>query len=205
LKFIDRVLKDPKTSREVLQSLRLELLDQMKAMEERLAKIDTLLGEDEPALDENCWDSPSFQMITGILGADQIEKYSLSCPEIFDQHRKLNTILDDFNWGEDHQEGFRVLTEYFKTHPEQYQTALELGARWQEISQLSEDDPQIEAAARESAILVSKMTPVKELICNHQGMQKPLGGLYQQMVSDVLTPAQLKYQQLFEKFLSAQD
>lgn len=81
-------LKNPRTSREVLQSLRNELLNEKKNLEERLAKVDTLLNEDALLLDENV-DSPSFQMITQILGTDQIDKYASTCPEIYDQHRKI--------------------------------------------------------------------------------------------------------------------
>ncbi len=196
-------LQNPRTSQEVLLSLRRELLSDMKALE--VAKIDILLGEDALLLDEDSFDSPSFQMITEILGEDQIEKYARICPDIYDQHRKLYGILDDFQWGEDYQETFRTLAEYFKAHPDQYQLALDSGARWSRLSQLHEDDPQIEALARESVAFVKSMPQVKELICNHSGMKKPLESLYQEMVASVLSPAQIKYNQLFEKFLSSED
>lgn len=204
LKQIKEVIGDldnPSTLREVLQSLRHELLEDKKTLEERLIKIDTLLGEDAPLLDKDGFDPPSFQMITGILGADQIEEYAQTCPEIFDQQRKLQGILDGFQWDKSYQDGFRTLAEYFKTHPEQYQLALASGARLQEISHLDENDPRIEAFARESAALVNSMPQVKELYANQPGMTQPLGGLYQEMVTGVLTPAQIKYQELFKKFL----
>ncbi len=204
IKEIAGDLKKPSTSREVLRSLRLELLKEKDTLEERLAKIDILLNEDAP-LDEDIFDSPSFQMITGILGEDQIGQYARTCPEIYDQHRKLYGILDDLNWGEDYQESFRSLAGYFKTHPEHYQQALESGARWAELSHLNEDDPRIEAFARESAALVNSMPPVKEMICNNPGMKMPFESLYQEMVAGVLSPAQLKYQQLFDKYLLSQE
>lgn len=205
IKAIMGDLKNPRTSREVLQSLRHELLNEKQTLEERLAKIDTLLGEDALLLDEDIMDPPSFQMITEILGADQIEQYSRICPEIYEQHRKIYGIVDDFQWGEDYQESFRVLAEYFKTHPEQYQLALKLGARWEELFHVSEDDPRLEAFARESAALVKSMSPVKELICSYSGVKKPLESLYQEMVTGVVSPAQIKYQQLFEEFLQSEE
>lgn len=205
IKEIAGDLQNPKTSREVLQALRSELLNEKKSLEERLAKIDSLLGEDSVQLNEDRFDSPSFQMITGILGEDQIDKYAHTCPEIYDQHRKVYGILDDFQWGEDNKESFRFLAEYFKTHPEHYQVALELGARWEELFHVSEDDPRIEAFARESAAIVKNMPPVKELICNYQGMKMPMENLYQDMVAGVMSPAQLKYQQLFERILRSDD
>ena len=198
-------LKNPRTLREVLEYLRRESLNEKKALEERLAKIDALLRDDDLLLDEDKTDSPSFQMITEMLGAEQIERYSQTCPEIYDQHRKLHGILDDFQWEESYQDGFRTLADYFKTHPEQYQLALDSGARWQEISHLNEDDPRIEAFARESAALVNNMPPVKELYLTHPGMKPPMESLYQDMVADVLTPAQIRYQQLFKKLLLSED
>lgn len=196
---------NPKTSRDVLQSLRHELLNEKKILEERLGKIDALLSEDDLLLDEELCDSPSFQMITEILGSDQVEKYARTCPEMYDQHRKLYSILDDFQWGGDYQESNRILAEYFQTHPEQYQLALELGGRWAEISRLGEDDPRVEAFARESAALVKRMPQVKEVFFRQAGMQMPLDGVYQEMVAGVLSPAQLKYQQLFHQFLQCED
>jgi DNA-binding transcriptional MerR regulator len=198
-------LRNPRTSREVLQSLRRELLNDMKTLEERVAKIDAILDEETLLLDEGGFDSPSFQMITEILGADQIEKYAHTCPEIYEQHRKIYGILDDFQWGENYQEAFRTLAEYFKNHPEHYQLALDSGVRWAQLSHLGEDDPQIEAFARESAALVREMPQVNELICNQSGIKKPSGILYQDMVAGVLSPAQIKYQQLFKKYLSSKE
>ncbi|MEN6392096.1 MAG: MerR family transcriptional regulator [Syntrophomonas sp.] len=205
IKEIAGDLQNPKTSREVLQGLRRELLNEKKSLEERLAKIDALLSEDAPLLDEDSFDSPSFKTMTEILGEEQIEKYARSSPELYEQHRKMYGVLDDFQWGEDYKESLRILGEYFKSHPEHYQQALELGARWEELFHVNEDDPRIEAFARESAAIVKNMPPVKELICNYPGMKKPLGSLYQEMEAGVLTPAQRKYQELFEKFLGADD
>lgn len=203
IKAITGDLQNQKTSREVLQSLRDELLGEMKSLEERLAKIDSLLAEDSLQLNEDIFDSPSFQKMTEILGEDQIERYARTIPEIYEQHRKLYGILDDLQWGEDYKESFRILGEYFKSHPEKYQQALELGTRWQELSHVSEDDPRIEAFAHEAAVLIKSMTPVKELIGTYPGM--PMESLYQEMVAGVLTPAQIKYQQLYKKFLRSAD
>ncbi|MEQ8174619.1 MAG: MerR family transcriptional regulator [Syntrophomonadaceae bacterium] len=205
IKEIVGELPNPRTSREVLESLRLELLNEMKNLEERLAKIDSLLSENSLHLDKDIFDSPSFQMMTDILGGEQIDKYARTSPEIYEQHRKLYGIMDDFQWGKEYKNSFRILAEYFQTHPEQYQLALELGARWQELSHVSEDDPRIEAFARESAALVKNMAPVKELYRTDKGKQNPFEGLFQEMVTGVLTPAQIKYREYFKKFLQSDD
>lgn len=205
IKAVTGDLQNPKTSREVLQSLRDELLNEIKALEERLTRIETILSDNSLLLEEDSFDPPSFQMITEIMGSDHIEQYADTCPELYEQHRKVYGIVDDLKWGEDYQESFRLLAEYFKTHPEQYQVALQLGARWQELFHVSEDDPRLDVFARESAALVRNMAPVKELICAYSGVKKPFDSMYQEMVAGVVSPAQIKYQQLFEKYLQSED
>lgn len=208
LKQIKEILGDlpnPRNSREVLESLRLELLNEIKTLEERLAKIDSLLSENPLHLDKDIFDSPSFQMMSDILGGEQIEKYARTSPEIFEQHRKLYGIMDDFQWGMEYENSFRALAEYFQTHSEQYRLALELGARWQELSHVSEDDPRIEAFARESAALVKGMSAVRELYQAAPGMENSFEGLFQEMVTGVLTPAQIKYREYFKKFLQSDE
>lgn len=87
LKRIKEILGDKhndKTLREVLESLRIDLLSEKKSLEERIAQIELLLSEDKVILDEDICDSPSFQMITEILKPEQIENYAQTCPELFD-------------------------------------------------------------------------------------------------------------------------
>ena len=194
-------LHNSKTMKETLQSLRVELLNDKKTLEERVAKIDTLLGEDMVLLNEDSFTSPSFQMITEIMGADQIEEYARTCPELFDKHRKLYGLVDDLQWGEDYRETFSALAEYFKAHPEQYKMALDSGARLARLAQFREDDPEIEALARESIKLINSMPLVKEMLCNQAAIKKPLDSLLNEMVAETVSPAQIKYQQLFEKYL----
>lgn len=192
--------QDPKTSREVLQTLRQELISEKDTLEQRLARIDKLLLDEAPLLDEDAGNPPSFQMITEIMGTEQIDAYARACPEIYDQQRKLYGLLDDFQWGEDHQGPSRILAEYFREHPDHFQTALEFGRRWAELSQIPEDDPRIDTLAHDSAVLVASMPAVAE-IYNQSAMNNPLESIYKEMVAEVLSPAQLKYQQLFRKYL----
>lgn len=206
LKRIKEVLGDThnhKTLREVLESLRFDLLSEKKSLEERIAKIELLLSEDKVLLDEDVCDSPSFQMITDILKPEQIESYAQTCPELFDQQRKLLGILDDFQWGEDYQETFRALAQYFQAHPEEYQMALDYGVRLSNLSQLSEDDPEIEIVARESTEFIKSIPQLRELLCNQPGMKQPHASLYNDMAANVYSPARMKHMQLFQKYLSS--
>lgn len=193
---------DKKTLRDVLESLRNELLNEKKSLEERVAKIDKLLSEDEILLKEKTLSSSSFQMMTEILGSDKMNEYAGTCPEIFAQHKKIYGILDDFQWGENYQETFRALAEFFKEHPEQYQISLNLGTRLARLDQLSEDDPEIEALARDSAKFIKSIPQLKAILCKQSGIKKPLVNLYDDLVSNVISPAQVKHGQLFQQYLS---
>lgn len=204
LKRIKEILGEmhnSRTLREVLQSLRTELMNEKKTLEERVAKIEKLLSEDmEDAvlLDENTFESPSFQIVKEILGQDQIDKYVQTCPEIYDQQRKLFGILDDFQWGQDYRETFLSLAEYFKAHPEKYQMSLDSAKRLARLDQLSEDDPEVEALARESAEIMQSI-PMLEGV--NQSLSKAMEGLYNGMVAGVLSPARMKHKRLIEQYL----
>jgi DNA-binding transcriptional MerR regulator len=193
-----------KTLREVLQSLRVELLCEIKILGERVGKIEELLNEETVRLKEDAIKSPSFQMITEMLGTDQMTEYARTCPEIFDQHRKVFGILDDFQWGEDYRETFRALAEYFDGHPQLYQVALDYGKRLARLAHLPEDDPEIEMLARDSTELIKNTPLLESILCNQSGPKKPFESLYNNMVAGVLSPAQMKYKQLFEQYLNLQ-
>ncbi|MBM7868489.1 MerR family transcriptional regulator [Heliobacterium gestii] len=206
LKRIKEILgdkHDAKTLREVLETLRMDLLSEKKSLEERLAQIELLLREDKDILEEDICDSPSFQMITEILKPVQVANYQQTCPELFEQQRKLFGLIDDFQWGEDHRDTFRALAEYFQAHPEQYQNAIDLGARLSKLSQLTEDDPEIEKLARESTEFIKTIPQLRALLCNRQGIKRPLTGVYNDMAATVLSPARMKHMQLFQKYLNS--
>ena len=193
---------EDKTLREVLGLLREDLLNEKKSLEERVEKIDRLLGDDRTASDDKSFSSASFQMISEILAPEQMEKYAQSCPELLGQQQKLFGILDDFQWGEDYQENFRGLAVFFKDHPEQYQTALRFGTRLSALDRLSEDDPEIEALARESAAFIKSIPELKEMLCKKPAMKKPQADLYNDMVSAVVSPARIRHGELLRQYLS---
>lgn len=205
LKKIKEVLgntSETKTLKEALKSLRIELVKEGEKIEERVAKIDTLLKEDDIILDKDTLDSSSFQMLTEILGKDQIDKYVQTCPELFEQQQKLMGIMDDFKWHDNYDETFRALAEYFKKHPKEYQISLNFGTRLAKLDQLSEDDPEIEALARETAEFIKSISSLKELLYDKTGLTKPIESLYNDMLKNVLSPARMKYKQFLEKYLN---
>ena len=208
LKRIKEILgdgQDTKTLREVLQSLQAELMNEKKSLEERIAKIEQMLGEDTLLPDEDSFKSPSFQIIAEILGPDQIGEYARACPELFEQQQKVYSILDDFQWGEDYGETLRALAEFFKDHPREYQISLNYGARLAALDQLPEDAPEVEALAREAAGFIKSIPQLMEILRRQADIKRPLAGLYNGMVEKVKSPAQLRHGELLRQYLSLQD
>lgn len=203
IKLILGDLQNPRTLREVLLSLQTELQGEMKTLEGRLAKIKTLLADETMLLNEDIGNAASFQMITDILGPEQMEEYARTCPELYNQQRKLHGIMDDFNWGEDYQENYRALAEYFKEHSEHYSITLDFGVRLSRLDHLPQDDPEVDALARESVEFIKSVPPLKKLLCNQPGIQKPLDSLYDGLISGVLSPARMRHRQLMQKYLNA--
>jgi|GEM_PF-190802 Predicted transcriptional regulators len=201
LKLIKEILGDMHNSRtlkEVLQSLRTELLNEKKTLEERVAKIELLLSQNTVHLDENTFESPSFQIVKDILGQEQIDNYIRTCPEVYEQQRKLFGILDDFQWGQDFRETFLSLAEYFKAHPEKFLMALESAKRLARLDQMSEDDPEVEALARDT-VKIMKSMPLPEGV--NQSLSKAMESLFNGIVAGVLSPARMKHKQLVEQYL----
>jgi DNA-binding transcriptional MerR regulator len=200
LKRIKQILGDVQSNRtllEVLQLLRYELLSEKKSIEVRIAKIEKLLNQEMVYLDQDSFESPTFQKMAEVLGEDQIEKYVRACPEIYNQHQKLYGILDDFQWSEYYQDSFRTLAEFWKTHPEQYEIALDYAARCARLDSLSEDDPEIEQLARETAEFIKSI----HLMDEFDQQFKPLHILRNEMIIGVLPPARKKYYQLYERYI----
>lgn len=191
----------PASSLEVLQSLRRELVKEIKILEERVAKIDTLIDKNTPLLDGDSFDPPSFQSMTETLSAEQMEQLAGVGPEFYAQHRRVHGILNDFRWGEDYEQTFSDLTAFFKDHPGEYQIALDYAARLNQMSDLDPDDPQIDVFTRESAELIKTTPMLKEILFRQKPIRPPLASVYNELVTEVMPPARIQFNKLLQKHL----
>lgn len=195
--------EDGKSLREVLYSLREELQAEKASLEERLEKIEQLLTGEHISLEEEASSSDSFKKITYLLGPEKIDHYAHSCPELYTQHKKIYGILDHFKWGADYQGTIQSLAIFFDTHPKEYEMSIQLGARLSKLAQLHEDDPEVESLARDSADFIKSVPLLKEMLCTkRQGVQEPFVNVYQDLISEVRSPAQTRHGQLMYEFLS---
>lgn len=192
-----------KNMRDVLLSLREELLQEKNGLETRLQEIEKLLAEDAGALTANTVDSSSFRLIDGILGNENMEAYAKTCPELVEGQRRIFGILDDFQWGTDYRDNFKGLAEFFKDQPQIYESALAFGARLAALAALSADDPSVSALAREAAAFIQSVPPLKEMLAKKPQFDESRAALYDDMVATVRTPAQRRFGRLLQEYLTA--
>lgn len=205
LKQIKEILGDKNnqnTLSEVLKSLQSELLAERKNIEAQLFQIDTWLKKEEVLNGEITSESEIFQIVTDILEPGEDKNNSDENRELFQQRSKVFGILEDFQWGEDQKDNFRTIAEYFKLHPEEYKKAIEFGKRLSTLKDMAEDDPEVEALAREGAEFIKSAPFLKELLYNRSGFGVTNENLLNEITKKVLSPAQMKHKELIQKYLN---
>lgn len=190
-----------KSNREVLMSLQAELESQKTIIEDRLAKIHAMLSQEKETLVEDSEESSSFKMILDILGPEAKTEYQSTCPALYEQERKIWSIMDEMQWGVDYQDLLREVAEYFNEHPEQYLQSLQYGEQIAAIADLPVNSPVIENLARNYGAFL-KSFPFWNKFLNAQfDTAAPLESLMTEMFADMLGPAQMKLVELLRPYL----
>lgn len=205
LKQIKEILGDANEQtnlNEVLKALQTDLLKEKRRIDEQLSKIETLLKQQIVPLEKTPFESEVFEMVTNILETTEVEKQIHGYTELFEQQRNIFGIIEDFKWGKDYKDNFVEIAEYFKLHPEKYKIALEFGKRLAKLKELPEDDPEIEALAKEGADFIKSIPLLKEKLCNQSGFGMPYENLFNKLTDDYLSPAQRKHKKLIQKYLN---
>lgn len=204
LQRIKAVLGEPddqNSFREVLSAMQTELLNQISTLTRRVEKIQILLNEEQNQLLEDTCESPSFKMYVDILGEEAREQYMVTCPEIFEQERRLYGVMDDFQWGLDYQDTLREVAEYFRDHPDEYRQSLDYGPKITAIAALSPDSPAIEELAQEYARFIKSFPFFAKLMGKESGMGNSLESLCKDMFAEIYSPSQMKFIEMLQKYL----
>lgn len=192
-------------AREVLLALQSEMLDQISRLQGQVARIQDLLDKEEPSLKEDQELSATFKMFTDILGEDAHAQYQNSCPELYEQERKLYGLIDELEWGLDFQDLLAEFADYFKEHPEQYQDLLDYGTRMTEIAKLPPDSPVIQDLACKYAAFLKSLPFFEKLIKQENWTNASLESISREMFADVMSPAQMKLMELLSGILMLPD
>lgn len=185
---------DPRSMRDALESLQVEIRAQIKTLEERLERIQGLLDK-EPLDIERKKDPPTFQMINDMLGTEHYE----GLPELLEQDRKIYALLDDFNWEMEHQRQFHQVAEHFRDNPEQYRLMIDHNQRIADLMNLPEDDPEVEKLAREVVRFMLDI-PVIRNMEKEKGPRLSFAPVLDEMLNDLLAPALERFCRLFKQY-----
>lgn len=186
---------DPRSMREVLESLQSEVQAQMKTLEDRLEIIQKLLDKEVLDIEKGKDDPPTFKMINDMLGMELYE----GMPELLEQDRKIYALLDDFNWEMEHQRHFYQVAEYFRDNPEQYRLIIDYNQRISALMNLPEDDPEVEKLARE-VVQIMLNIPVIRNMEEEKGPRLSFEPVLDEMLNDLLSPALARFCRLFKQY-----
>ncbi len=187
---------DPRSMRAVLESMQGELLTQIKTLQERVERIQNLLNKEPIDIDSGREDPPTFKIVTDILGTEAYH----GLPELMEQDRNIYGLLDDFDWGLEHQPIYRQVAEYFQTHPEEYRLIINYNERFNTLMHLPEDAPEVEQLARDSANVIRSIPVLRDFYLK-EGPRASFEPVINQMLSDLLSPAQIRFCELCQQYL----
>lgn len=197
--------EDDKSFEAVLLALREELLAQIGTLQSRVDRIQRLLDENRADPHEAPDEPPSFKMFMEIMGEEAIEQYINTCPEMYELERKMYGIMDEFDWGIDPDASFRMVAEFFRDNPEQYQESLNYGVRITAISDLDPNSPEIVELALNYSTFIKNL-PIYSSLLDLEPVASPLGSMWSGIMADeFLSPAQVRFIELLGQFLAGED
>jgi len=207
LEQIKGVLGKPEETidlRSVLLAIQGELQSQIDTLHERMNRIQRLLNENYSDPSEYSDESPSFKMVVDILGEEAAEQYINTCPEMYELERKMYGVIDDLDWGIESQDSFRMVAEYFRDNPDQYQTSLDYGPKITALGDLDPNSPEIDELARNYSSFI-KSLPFYSNLLNQESVAAPLESMFSGMMAEFLTPAQVRLIELLGQYLAADE
>jgi len=162
---------------------------EINTLQGRLEKVQNLLAAEPLLILKE--DTATFQMVNDILGTAHYESH----PDLKEKERQIYEVLDSYEWGLNHQEYYVQLAEYLKDNPEVFKQMIEMNERLVAIADLPEDAKEVDDLARDCVRLL-KNIPVYETLCNLEAAKNPFDSLLNEMLSSLLTPAQMRFCEL---------
>lgn len=206
LKHIKTILGDTArehTLREILQALDTELASQMQILEERRARIHTILDEgtlikiDQPAT------IAGFEIVKELVG----ERMAIS-PAMLEMEKQLWTVLDEFDWPLDYREHLLQLARDIASRPELYERMFAFNEKLASLSTLPEDAPEVDQLVEEyvySKNLQDTLAEIKTFFVHLPPLEGPFAEMFGNLISISVSPAQQRFMTEVERWYSSID
>lgn len=128
--------------RNVLEVLWTQVNGQIGRLEERRDQIEGMLARDDL---EAAGPSPTFEKAMALLG----DRMSGVSGRALEQEKKMWATLDAFDWPEGYEEENEEFLHYYAARPEEHRALIEIGERLSDLEEAPENDPRIEAVAKD--------------------------------------------------------
>jgi DNA-binding transcriptional MerR regulator len=208
LKHIKTILGDPArehTLREILQVLDTELASQIQVLEERRARIHTILDEgalikiDQPAT------IAGFEIVKELID----ERMALTInPAMLEMEKQLWMVLDEFDWPLDYREHMLQLARDLASRPELYERMFAFNAKLASLSTLPEDAPEVDHLVEEyvhNKHLQATLAEIKTLLVHLPPLESPFAEMFGNLISVNISPAQQRFMTEVERWHASID
>ncbi len=178
--------------REVLQALDEELAGQVLALEERRARIQTLLADEAFEQIDSAVASPSFERAKDLLG----EQLAALPQEALELEMRLWANFDDYQWPVELREQMLHMTHYFTLHPQLYEQLIAFSAQLMALADLPEDAPEVERLVElcmRNNTLPTLMKEITTLSKDFLQMESPFSDVLDDLMSMHFSPAQKRF------------
>jgi DNA-binding transcriptional MerR regulator len=188
---------------EALTALKVDLLKEKEYIEEQLYLIDEILAQKPLSKGNFSFTSEPFKKILDILNLSPLDS-EIPDNEDLKQRQEVFGVLEDFQWDDQNQSHFDEIARYFKEKPEDYQKAADLSRRLYQLKDMSKEDPRIEELAREGANFIKSIPFLRERLYRQRGFSSINEKILNEMVGQILSPAQMEHKKLIQEYLSYQ-
>jgi hypothetical protein len=111
--------------------------------------------------------------------------------------------LEAFEWPEEYANVQESLVRYYAQNPDEYRAALALEERLVLLADLPEDSPEVETLADDYARYVASSPLAEEIRRGPQATHEALGGVFLEIATTGMSPAQRRFFGLFGERLAA--
>ncbi len=183
--------------REVLIALLTEVEGQLGALEQRRDRLRDLLAREDPEAPEG--EPRAMKLAEEYLG----EHLKEASPSLIEQERRMWATIEAFEWPEEYANVQESLVRYYAQNPDEYRTALALEERLVLLADLPEGSPEVEALV-EDYVRYVETSPLTEGFRQGPGpTPAALGGVFLELMTSGMSPAQRRFFGLFGGRLSA--
>jgi DNA-binding transcriptional MerR regulator len=170
--------------RSILGRLKAEVDDQMARLEARRTRIGEMLARQDL---ETVEPSPTFEKAVALLG----DRFSDVSARTLEQEKKLWATLDAFDWPDGYERENEAFFRHYAERPDEHRALVLIGERLSELAEAPDNDPRIEAVARDLLRHFEEFPPPEEYRESSMwSSEGPLGEAMFSILMSGLSPAQ---------------